>query len=80
MKRRLIIKEAPFIIWSFIAAIWILFPMTLNAQDIKLIVRGDDFGMTQGSLIAFEKGFNEGILTCGGPLVRRGCCACSKKS
>jgi predicted glycoside hydrolase/deacetylase ChbG (UPF0249 family) len=70
MRRRLIIKEAQFIIWSFIAAIWILFPMTVNAQDIKLIVRGDDFGMTQGSLIAFEKGFNEGILTCGSLLVQ----------
>ena len=29
------------------------------AQDIKLIVRGDDFGMTQGSLIAFERAFNQ---------------------
>jgi predicted glycoside hydrolase/deacetylase ChbG (UPF0249 family) len=44
--------------------------MAINAQDIKLIVRGDDFGMTQGSLLAFEKGFNEGILTCGSLLVQ----------
>jgi len=29
-----------------------------NAQDIRLIIRGDDMGMTQGSLIAFEKAFN----------------------
>jgi predicted glycoside hydrolase/deacetylase ChbG (UPF0249 family) len=32
--------------------------------DIKLIIRGDDMGMTQGSLVAFEKAFNEGVLTC----------------
>jgi len=36
-----------------------------NAQDeVRLIIRGDDMGMTQGSLIAFEKAFNEGVLTC----------------
>jgi hypothetical protein len=32
--------------------------------DTKLIIRGDDMGMTQGSLVAFEKAFNEGVLTC----------------
>ncbi len=37
---------------------------TANARDIRLIIRGDDMGMTQGSLIAFEKAFNEGVLTC----------------
>jgi len=36
-----------------------------NADKIRLIVRGDDLGMTQGSLVAFERAFNEGILTCG---------------
>jgi chitin disaccharide deacetylase len=35
-------------------------------EAIRLIIRGDDFGMTQGSLVAFEKAFNEGVLTCGG--------------
>lgn len=36
-----------------------------NAQDeIKLIIRGDDMGMTQGSLVAFERSLNEGVLTC----------------
>ena len=35
-----------------------------NAGETSLIVRGDDFGMTQGSLVAFEKAFKEGILTC----------------
>ena len=34
-------------------------------QDIRLIIRGDDMGMTQGSIAAFEKAFNEGVLTCG---------------
>lgn len=40
-----------------------------TAQDIRLIVRGDDLGMTQGSLIAFEKSFDEGILTCASIIV-----------
>jgi predicted glycoside hydrolase/deacetylase ChbG (UPF0249 family) len=35
-----------------------------RAEDIRLIVRGDDLGMTQGSIVAFEKGFKEGVLTC----------------
>jgi len=35
-----------------------------NAGETNLIVRGDDFGMTQGSLVAFERAFKEGILTC----------------
>ena len=34
-------------------------------EEIRLIIRGDDFGMTQGSLVAFQKAFNEGVLTCG---------------
>ena len=38
---------------------------TTSAQDIKLIIRGDDMGMTQGSLEAFERAFNNGVLTCG---------------
>lgn len=29
----------------------------------RLIIRGDDLGMTQGSLVAFERAFNEGLLT-----------------
>ena len=37
-----------------------------NSQDIKLIVRGDDMSMTQGSLVAFERAFNNGVLTSGG--------------
>jgi len=40
-----------------------------HAEDIRLIVRGDDLGMTQGSIVAFEKGFKEGVLTCASVLV-----------
>jgi predicted glycoside hydrolase/deacetylase ChbG (UPF0249 family) len=39
-----------------------ILPKFTYAQHIKLIIRGDDFGMTQGFLVAFEKAFNEGIL------------------
>jgi predicted glycoside hydrolase/deacetylase ChbG (UPF0249 family) len=35
-----------------------------NAGETNLIVRGDDFGMTEGSLVAFERAFKQGILTC----------------
>jgi hypothetical protein len=37
----------------------------IAANTIQLIVRGDDLGMTQGSITAFERIFNDGILTCG---------------
>jgi chitin disaccharide deacetylase len=44
--------------------------ISLNAQETtRLIVRGDDMGMTEGSLEAFEKAFVDGVLTCGGILV-----------
>ncbi len=39
---------------------------TESDKDIRLIIRGDDMGMTQGSLEAFERAFNSGVLTCGG--------------
>jgi predicted glycoside hydrolase/deacetylase ChbG (UPF0249 family) len=39
------------------------------AQQIQLIVRGDDFGMTEGNLEAIEKAMNEGELTCTSILV-----------
>ena len=35
-------------------------------EEIRLIIRGDDMGMTQGSLVAFERAFNHGVLTSGG--------------
>lgn len=59
---------------ALVAAVFIFFIIFLtagmtNAQDIKLIIRGDDMGMTQGSLIAFERAFNEGVLTCGSIIV-----------
>jgi hypothetical protein len=50
--------------------IMLFLPTISHAQDIRLIVRGDDFGMTQGSLLAFEKAFIEGVLTCGSLLVQ----------
>jgi chitin disaccharide deacetylase len=40
-----------------------------KAQSIRLVVRGDDMGMTEGSLEAFEKAFNKGILTSGAIIV-----------
>jgi hypothetical protein len=40
-----------------------------RAEDIRLVVRGDDLGMTQGSIAAFETGFKEGVLTCASLLV-----------
>jgi len=45
------------------------YPSIIHSADITLIVRGDDMGMTQGSLIAFEKAFNEGVLTCASIIV-----------
>jgi chitin disaccharide deacetylase len=51
------------------AVVLMVIPKVSLAEDIRLIVRGDDFGMTQGSLAAFEKGFNEGVLTCGSIIV-----------
>ncbi|MFC1693144.1 carbohydrate deacetylase [Candidatus Latescibacterota bacterium] len=48
-----------------ITLLLIVWTQPASPQDMRLIVRGDDFGMTQGSLAAFEKAFNEGILTCG---------------
>jgi predicted glycoside hydrolase/deacetylase ChbG (UPF0249 family) len=44
----------------------ILIAVTNHAycEEIRLIVRGDDMGMTQGSLVAFEEAFNNGVLTC----------------
>ena len=42
------------------------FPACISAEDeIRLIVRGDDMGMTYGSLEAFKQGFNHGVLTVG---------------
>ncbi len=39
------------------------------AAEIRMIVRGDDLGMTQGSLVAFERAYKQGVLTCASLLV-----------
>ena len=44
-------------------AISFALPPESQAQEIRLIVRGDDLGMTQGSLAAVEKAMNHGVLT-----------------
>lgn len=54
---------------AIISCFLALFAGTVKAEvptDIRLIIRGDDMGMTQGSLVAFEKAFKEGVLTCAG--------------
>lgn len=48
----------------------LLFSCIADAEDeIRVIVRGDDMGMTYGSLEAFEQAFNRGILTSGAIIV-----------
>jgi hypothetical protein len=47
----------------------LLLALPAQAQEIRLVVRGDDLGMTQGSLVAFEKAFNHGVLTTGAIVV-----------
>ena len=51
--------------------LWLLPAGPLRAQDqaIKLVVRGDDMGMTHSANEAFELAFNRGIITSGGLIV-----------
>lgn len=35
----------------------------IDTNNVKLIIRGDGFGLTSGSLYAFRKAFSEGVLT-----------------
>lgn len=56
-------------VWSVIAAVMLLSTAWAASGDIRLIVRGDDMGMTQGSLVAFERALNEGVLTCASIIV-----------
>lgn len=49
-------------ILTFLATVLTI--QNVQAEEIRLIVRGDDLGMSQGSIVAFEKAFREGILTC----------------
>jgi len=63
-------KRNAFTFLQFVAVLvsFSMVPFCL-AEDIRLIVRGDDLGMTQGSIAAFEKSFKEGVLTCASLLV-----------
>lgn len=60
---------------GFVMKVGIIFVMIFiitkgsMAEETRLIVRGDDLGMTQGSLVAFEQAYRGGILTCASVLV-----------
>jgi chitin disaccharide deacetylase len=41
----------------------VLIIQNVSADEIRLIVRGDDLGMSQGSIAGFEKAFEQGVLT-----------------
>ncbi len=41
----------------------------MSNDDIRLIMRGDDFGFCHAANLAFEKCFTEGVLTCGAVMV-----------
>ncbi|MGE5789314.1 MAG: ChbG/HpnK family deacetylase [Syntrophaceae bacterium] len=64
MKRKALV----FFLFAVVLVSFCMAPVCL-AEDIRLIVRGDDLGMTQGSIAAFEKSFKEGVLTCASLLV-----------
>ena len=59
------VGRAVFIVFLIVLAM----PGMLDARDIRLIIRGDDMGMTQGSLTAFNRAFSEGVLTCASIIV-----------
>ncbi len=46
-----------------------LVPPVSQAEEIRLIIRADDFGMTEGSLEAVERGLNEGVASATSVLV-----------
>lgn len=64
-------KSLKCVTFIFLTRCLVLFVISgaASAQDIRLIIRGDDMGMTQGSLVAFERAFNEGVLTSGAIIV-----------
>lgn len=63
-------KRKAIIFFLFAVVLVSFFMATVcHAEDIRLIVRGDDLRMTQGSIAAFEKSFKEGVLTCASLLV-----------
>ncbi len=41
----------------------------VQAEQIRLIIRGDDLGMTQGSLDAVERAINQGVMTAAAMIV-----------
>jgi predicted glycoside hydrolase/deacetylase ChbG (UPF0249 family) len=50
--------------WVFVIGVVVLQGTAIYAEEpVRLIIRGDDLGMTQGSLVAFEKAFNNGVMT-----------------
>jgi len=56
------------VILMLVTAVVLLTLSAASAQEegeIRVIVRGDDMGMTHGSVEAFEQAFNHGVLTCG---------------
>jgi hypothetical protein len=55
----------PTVLLFLIALMIMVSSPSIAQKEVRLIIRGDDMGMTQGSLAAFEKAFNEGVLTCG---------------
>ncbi|MHB9028257.1 MAG: ChbG/HpnK family deacetylase [Candidatus Latescibacterota bacterium] len=62
--------EKSLVVLALFCMILLVTPCIATAQakpggEIRLVVRGDDMGMTQGSLDAFERAFNRGILTSG---------------
>jgi predicted glycoside hydrolase/deacetylase ChbG (UPF0249 family) len=52
-----------------VGAVLLLSAPTAVGQEVRLIIRGDDMGMTQGSLEAFESAFNQGVLSCASLIV-----------
>jgi predicted glycoside hydrolase/deacetylase ChbG (UPF0249 family) len=66
----IVMRLTPRLIYTLTAGViaLLLTPVTFG-QEVKLIIRGDDLGMTQGSLQAFEAAFNHGVLTCASLIV-----------
>ncbi len=52
-----------------VIAVLLMSTSAVVGQTVKLIIRGDDLGMTQGSLEAFEAALNRGVLSCASLLV-----------
>ena len=61
---KIVIKKALIAVVLIVVILFVTTGIT-SAEEIRLIIRGDDMGMTHGANVAFEKAFNEGVLTCG---------------